>query len=396
MLNKKTFLILLIPSFLINYLTLTFIDHDNNLSTFSSLIVFLFNFFNLILAYIFSNYGFLKSTIYFFIIMLSIIIFDTAALKLQERKSIQVYDKKLGWILNNFIKIKIDGYSKQNQKYKIEFSTSEIKGFREYDVQKKYKKNILIIGDSFTAGPFASNKQMYYSYVKTELEKEGYFFNWYVAGGGGYGTLQQYLLIKKHLDKVKPDIIIHQFCNNDFENNSKKIEEKSILNNQYYFRPYFLNGEIIYDNSSLGIIYKFFYRNSYLFKKIDKIITNHRYKNNGYYDEKIYQESFNESINITSSIFKLIKNLIGDKAIYASVNCSSKNKKKFTAWKKILKTHNIINLSDANILLDNIYVKGDDIFFSDGAHLNNYGNKIFGKKIGIDLVNILKSKSNFN
>ena len=96
--------------------------------------------------------------------MLSIIIFDTAALKLQERKSIQVYDKKLGWILNNFIKIKIDGYSKQNQKYKIEFSTSEIKGFREYDVQKKYKKNILIIGDSFTAGPFASNKQMYYSY----------------------------------------------------------------------------------------------------------------------------------------------------------------------------------------------------------------------------------------
>ena len=128
---------------------------------------------------------------------------------------------------------------------------------------------------------------MYYSYIKEELEKKGHFFNWYVAGGGGYGTLQQYLLLKNILMKLTLTIIIHQFCENDFENNSQQIEKNSILYNQYYFRPYLLNNKIVYDNSYKGKIYKFFYQKSYLFKRIDKILTNYKYKNNnGYFDKK--------------------------------------------------------------------------------------------------------------
>ena len=69
-----------------------------------------------------------------------------------------------------------------------------------------------------------------------------------MAGGGGYGTLQQYLLIKKYFDEIKPTIIIHQFCENDFENNTKQIEKNSILYSQYYFRPYLINDKIVYDN----------------------------------------------------------------------------------------------------------------------------------------------------
>ena len=387
MLNKKKFLIFLIPSFLINYLTLTLIDHDNNLSNFSSLIVFLFNFINLILAYIFSYYGLLKSFIYFLISIITIIFFDTIALKLQQNKSIQVYDKELGWILNNNIKIKINGLTKQNQKYEINYSTSKVKGFREYDEKQEYKKNILVIGDSYTAGPFASNNRMYYSYIKEELEKKGHFFNWYVAGGGGYGTLQQYLLIKKYFDEINPTIIIHQFCENDFENNTKQIEKNSILYSQYYFRPYLINDKIVYDNSFKGKLYKFFYHNSYLYKRIDKILTNHRYRNNnGYFDKKAYNNNFENSKKITSSIFKLIKNLVGNKVVYASINCSAKDKQKFNSWIKILNEHKIINLSNSNLIIENISKKGEDIYYSDGAHLNENGNKIFGKSAAVELI----------
>ena len=387
MLNKKKFLIFLIPSFLINYLTLTLIDHDNNLSNFSSLIVFLFNFINLILAYIFSYYGLLKSFIYFLISIITIIFFDTIALKLQQNKSIQVYDKELGWILNNNIKIKINGLTKQNQKYDINYSTSKVKGFREYDEKQEYKKNILVIGDSYTAGPFASNNRMYYSHIKEELEKKGHFFNWYVAGGGGYGTLQQYLLIKKYFDEINPTIIIHQFCENDFENNTKQIEKNSILYSQYYFRPYLINDKIVYDNSFKGKLYKFFYHNSYLYKRIDKILTNHRYRNNnGYFDKKAYNNNFENSKKITSSIFKLIKNLVGNKVVYASINCSAKDKQKFNSWIKILNEHKIINLSNSNLIIENISKKGEDIYYSDGAHLNENGNKIFGKSAAVELI----------
>lgn len=387
MLNKKKFLIFLIPSFLINYLTLTLIDHDNNLSNFSSLIVFLFNFINLILAYIFSYYGLLKSFIYFLISIITIIFFDTIALKLQQNKSIQVYDKELGWILNNNIKIKINGLTKQNQKYEINYSTSKVKGFREYDEKQEYKKNILVIGDSYTAGPFASNNRMYYSHIKEELEKKGHFFNWYVAGGGGYGTLQQYLLIKKYFDEINPTIIIHQFCENDFENNTKQIEKNSILYSQYYFRPYLINDKIVYDNSFKGKLYKFFYHNSYLYKRIDKILTNHRYRNNnGYFDKKAYNNNFENSKKITSGIFKLIKNLVGNKVVYASINCSAKDKQKFNSWIKILNEHKIINLSNSNLIIENISKKGEDIYYSDGAHLNENGNKIFGKSAAVELI----------
>jgi len=391
--NKKKILIFLIPSLLFNYFTLTILDNDSNLSTFSTLIIFLFNILNLIFAYIFSYFELKKSLIIFFIITISIIFIDTFTLMLQKKKSIQVYDRELGWLLNNNINIETYGNSKHKKKYKINFYTSSIKGFREYDDDRNYNKNILVIGDSFTAGPFASNDEMYYSYIKEELEKEGYFYNWYVAGGGGYGTLQQYLLIKKHFNQIKPDIIIHQFCENDFENNSLEIEKNSILNNQYFFRPYILNNKIVYDESYKGMFYKILYNNSFLFKKIEQLITNYRYKiNEGYYNKNNYEKNFKESIQITSKIFRLIKNIVGDKILYISVNCSSKNKEKFYAWENILKDNKIINLSQASLLIEDKAKLGEDIFFFDGGHLNNYGNKIFGKKIGIDLIKILKNE----
>ena len=208
-----------------------------------------------------------------------------------------------------------------------------------------------------------------------------------MAGGGGYGTLQQYLLIKKYFDEINPTIIIHQFCENDFENNTKQIEKNSILYSQYYFRPYLINDKIVYDNSFKGKLYKFFYHNSYLYKRIDKILTNHRYRNNnGYFDKKAYNNNFENSKKITSGIFKLIKNLVGNKVVYASINCSAKDKQKFNSWIKILNEHKIINLSNSNLIIENISKKGEDIYYSDGAHLNENGNKIFGKSAAVELI----------
>ena len=34
-------------------------------------------------------------------------------------------------------------------------------------------------------------------------------------GASGYGTVQQFLLLKRHYQKIKPDIT-YQFCANDF------------------------------------------------------------------------------------------------------------------------------------------------------------------------------------
>ena len=327
---------------------------------------------------------------------MSVIFLDIIFANLTKNKSIQVYDDELGWIINKSIELNIDGYSKQKQKYKIKYFTSDVKGFREFTKEKLHKQNILIIGDSYTAGPFASNSKMYYSHLKKKLEKKGLFFNWFVGGGGGYGTLQQYLLIKKNLDKIKPDIFIHQFCENDFENNSKVIEKNSILRNQYYFRPYLYNNKITYDTTNVGKIYKFIYHNSYLFKKIDKIISSYQYKKNGYFNKKIYKNNIDKSINITSKIFEMIKNMIGNDTLYVSINCSSKNETKFQQWQNILKKNDIIAITKPNKFLETLSKNNKDIYYADGAHLNEYGNKIFGEKIYEELIKILNINKKLN
>ena len=389
MLNKKIFFILIIPSLVINYFTFTFFDHDHNLSFFSTLLVVLFNFFNLILAYSCSKFGFFKSSILFLTIIMLVIFLDIVFANLMKNRSIQVYDDELGWIINESIKLSLNSSTKQKKIYKTEYFTSDVKGFREFDKKRLHKKNILIIGDSYTAGPFASNNKRYYSHLKKKLENKGLFFNWFVGGGGGYGTLQQYLLIKKNLDVIKPDLFIHQFCENDFENNSKVIEKNSILRNQYYFRPYLHNKKIIYDTTNIGKIYKFIYRNSYLFKKIDKIISSYQYKKNGYYNKKIYENNIDNSLKITSEIFGMIKSLIGADTMYVSINCSSKNIVKFQQWKNILDKHNIVALTVPNKSLEILTQNNEDIYYTDGAHLNEYGNKIFGEKIYEELIKIL-------
>ena len=86
-------------------------------------------------------------------------------------KKFRLKKKRLGWILNKDIEFEIKSFTKNKKKYFINFKTSNVEGFREFP-KKKHSQNILILGDSFTAGPFASNSEMYYSYLKKNLMRK--------------------------------------------------------------------------------------------------------------------------------------------------------------------------------------------------------------------------------
>ena len=85
----------------------------------------------------------------------------------------------------------------------------------------------------------------------------------------------------------------------------------------------------------------------------------------------------------------MIKSLIGADTMYVSINCSSKNIVKFQQWKNILDKHNIVALTVPNKSLEILTQNNEDIYYTDGAHLNEYGNKIFGEKIYEELIKIL-------
>lgn len=100
---------------------------------------------------------------------------------------------------------------------------------------------IFVVGDSFTDGEGADETKMYYRVLAKNLNAE-----LFVYAAGGYGTVQEYLVIDKFYDEIKPDLIVLQVCSNDFINNSYQIEKGSYTTNNLLVRPYWINGEIKY------------------------------------------------------------------------------------------------------------------------------------------------------
>ena len=103
-----------------------------------------------------------------------------------------------------------------------------------------------------------SNDLSWFGHLRLNLEK---ILNKeiviYAIGGGGYGTNQQYIKTKNFLrkSKIEPQIIILQFCINDFMNNSYEWEKETVNYGQYLRRPYFIdNNHFYFDNSALGKI----------------------------------------------------------------------------------------------------------------------------------------------
>ena len=380
--------IFLIPTLVINYITLTYLDHNNNLSVFSTTMIFLLNFINISFCVSILYFGFKKSLIFFLYFFLLLILFDVTFEKFFNKDQTITGDRNLGWILKSNINLKLEDKTSENRKYTINYKTSKVEGFREYgltDVDRT--KKILVIGDSFTNAQFASNESMFYSKIEKIFKERNLYHEWFVGGAGGYGSLQQYILLKKHLKDIDPSMVILQFCSNDFENNSFNLESKTILRSQKLRRPYLINNVITKDNSFVAKIYRILSNYSYVFNVSDMIISNMEYrKYGGYFKENVTKLDIQESIQVTKEILYKFKNLLKPDTKVYSINCSIDNKEKKIAWLDITKNLGIIALPQPNEKLKIAEINGLDIWQRDRGHLNNLGNQIYGEAIAVEIL----------
>ncbi len=101
---------------------------------------------------------------------------------------------------------------------------------------------MFIVGDSVTQVAQVSNGEEWYAY----LEKEFKNFELFVYGGGGYGSLQEFLVLDDFIDEIRPDVILWQFCSNDYANNVYELDIRSYPYNNHAVRPYLEGEEIKY------------------------------------------------------------------------------------------------------------------------------------------------------
>ena len=95
------------------------------------------------------------------------------------------------------------------------------------------------MGDSHTQGEFISNEKLYYA----KLSEMGEVF---AGGNGGFGNLQELMVLEDFLSVIKPDVIVWQLSSNDIVNNIYELEFLSVKDNNGLRRPYLEDGNIVY------------------------------------------------------------------------------------------------------------------------------------------------------
>lgn len=129
------------------------------------------------------------------------------------------------------------------QRYRVDITTDG-NGFRMFGQRgkggKEPQKKIFFIGDSFTQALEVSDNKTYYAQVAERLPCTVYAY-----GTGGFGTLQEYMALDKYEDRIAPDIVVLQYCYNDFYNNSYALELRSAKNSNSMVRPYYTSDDRI-------------------------------------------------------------------------------------------------------------------------------------------------------
>jgi hypothetical protein len=144
---------------------------------------------------------------------------------LNERNTLYQYDSELGW----FPKPLYRGtyFYEPNQPIQIQHNAM---GFRDIEHGPKNRPVLAIVGDSYVYGFNVKQSERF-----TDLLRDKMPYEIYNLGVSGFGTDQEYLLLKRVFKQIHPDVVLLIFCGNDHDDNS--------TNRRYgYYKPYFTLG----------------------------------------------------------------------------------------------------------------------------------------------------------
>ena len=297
----------------------------------------------------------------------------------KHNKSFKVFmpDDILGWRTIENIEFHRQRKDASGQKYTENYHTST-NGFRIYgNPNTPDKIKILFIGDSYTQAQ-VSNDKTFFGLLKDTLPIEVFAY-----GSGGYGTLQEYMILDKYIDIIEPDVVILQFCYNDFINNHYELELRSNINSNSHRRPYLIGkgNQIVYKTPKyLPHIREFANNYSrflyFIFNRIDKLRS--KYYNSIEYiieDNGRSNPFFIESIEITNYLFNKIKSRVHEGSLLFSFSVDDITPY-YEEYINILNKNGIEYIDGVPQALRKAEQNDITVRIADKHHLNEIGNKI--------------------
>lgn len=267
-----------------------------------------------------------------------------------------------------------------NQEYAVEIITDK-NGFRAFGDVNSNGCRVFCIGDSFTFAEDADQSETYFA-VAADILK----LNIFAYGAQGYGTLQEYLVLEEWLDRIKPDIVVWQFCRNDFINNSVELTRKSAKGQCHVDQPYLAaDGAIRYRNPGDGpfsllvkpfplkLLYSLAYRidNRNGIPKLENTIEI------TVETQGLNFKPFRDAVTVTEKILARVQERCG--TIPLLTFNTDRREPYASAFSDICIRHGIIQIEEIPRAIEAASRAGKNVFAEDGLHWNPIGHKICGE-----------------
>ena len=289
-------------------------------------------------------------------------------------------DSELGWRATEYYEEALVERTKRGLPYAVKRSQKQY-GFRRFGDPNSTKVKMLVIGDSFTHATAVSDDRTDHAWLSKLLDAEVFAY-----GAGGYGTLQEYLILDRYVDLIKPDMVLWQFCINDFINNDNELELLSRVNNNGLQRPYWVNGTVVHlsPKKSGKELREWINRHTrflyFIVSRIDKFraITSDYTVESDIEAQGFAHRGFLRSVQVTDELIGRVRARVGALPIMA-FSCGSVVPYS-EGFARVTSHHGIEYWDDVADVVLKAEQRGEDVLSSD-EHWNEYGHKLIALQL---------------
>ncbi len=278
----------------------------------------------------------------------------------------------------------------EGKEYPLHFTTNE-QGFRQFGNTATTKKKVLFLGDSFTQAIEVSDDKTYFSLLADSLDVEVFAY-----GCRGFSTLQEWMFLQQYLPIIQPDVVVLQFCSNDFINNHFELERHSQLNNNRRRRPYLqADGSVKFEVPALIgwdwlAEHSMFY--DMLFTKTERYLNQSvpAESTSEYFIEKegTAYPPFAESIEVTGQLLAQFRDSLPSSTQFVVFSVDN-YKPFFETVSGICYEKGIPFVGYIPQQLDSLDQIGQPHFALDGAHWNELGHAVAARVLGCELGDLV-------
>jgi hypothetical protein len=270
----------------------------------------------------------------------------------------------------------------------VTYTTAE-HGFRVFGDPSRVGFRVLVLGDSSTEASQVSDGETYYEVLAARCPEIEVF----AYGAGGYGSLQELLVLDGFIDQIDPQLIIWQFDGNDLINNSLEWESASRHNNNLMTRPYLIDGavELAYPvQHGYGLLTELLQR-SHLMRLLR--LTGQRFAVGDEPSIAPGDPIFEEAVATTDRIMEMVRRRVGNRPVVAFCIYPGPGNVHGERYREICRRHGIHYLDDVVEPVLAAKAAGEVVTGVEGgvevdSHFNARGHRLLGESLLAQLVDL--------